>query len=173
MNDADHASVPTQPNQHASRPPSRLKALIILLVSAAVLYVGWHSAVRGWEQQRLLTCAALLKGLATTAKVYSQEVLALPASSVIETMIERKWVERRSTICPAHPGPRSNYVIVLPTAMGEGMDNRTIIAYEPKSNHGDGGNIVFADGHSNYLIGENYDRLITALGAGQSAPAKP
>lgn len=162
MNDAGRESDATAP-KHLS-PPSRVKAIIIFAVIGAVLYVGWHSAVQGWAQQRRLVCATLLKGLATTAKIYTQEMGSPPVSS-IESMVSRGWIDPKSTVCPDHRGVTSNYVIVLPAIVGGGMDSRTIIAYEPKSNHGDGGNIVFADGHSSYVRGVDYDRLIASIGA--------
>lgn len=168
MNDAGRESDATAPKH--SPTPSRLKAIIIFAVIGTVLYVGWHSAVQGWAQQRRLVCATLLKELATTAMIYTHETGSPPDSS-IETMVSRGWIDPRSTICPDHPGATSNYVIVLPAIVGGGTDNRTIIAYEPKSNHGDGGNIVFADGHSSYVRGADYDRLIASIGV--SPPKQP
>ena len=142
--------------------PSRLKGLVILTIAAAVLYVGLHSAVLGWEQQRRLTCAAVLQKLVGAARVHARELSSLPAKSPIDAMIERRWVTPDSAICPSKPGGTSNYVLVVP--MLDAADSRIIVAYEPKSNHGgDGGNIVFADGHSSFVRGEDYDRLIQAV----------
>ena len=48
--------------------------------------------------------------------------------------------------------------------MDPGTDPRTVIAYEPKSNHGnEGGNVAFADGHVEFIKGQRYDDLIGNL----------
>ncbi len=172
MNDAGRASVVPKLDHSTRTRPSRLKGLVICSIAAAVLYVGWHGAVLGWEQQRRLTCAAVLQRFAAAARAYAQEVSPPTASSLTQNMIERKRIEPKSAACPSHPGVMSNYVLVAPNV--NATDGRTIVAYEPKSNHGgDGGNIVFADGHSSFVLGEDYDRLIGALGAGKSAFEKP
>lgn len=144
----------------------------MLLVTVAVFYVGWHAAVRGWEQQRRLTCAAVLQRLVVAAKPHADELALIPGSSMVDTMIARKWTEPKNAACPSHPQTPSNHVLLIENFTA--TDPRTVVAYEPKTNHADeGGNIVFADGHSSFLQGEDYDRLIAALGAGQSVPARP
>lgn len=172
MNDDGRSSVSPQPRCADPIRPSRLKGLVIFLIAATVLYVGWHGALLGWEQQRRLTCAAVLQRFAAAARVYAQEVSPPTASSLTQTMIERKWIEPKNAVCPSYPGAMSNYVLVVPIASA--TESRTIVAYEPKSNHGGGGgNIVFADGHSSFVRGEDYDRLVSAVAGSQDARTKP
>jgi len=166
VSDAANNPVPTRTIGTNPRSPSRLKAFIILLVCTVVLYVGWHGAVRGWELQRRFVCAQNVAGVAVSMKIY----------------YGNEWDGRMPFIewmRGAYPGsdvflrcPSSGPYVTLEFPNGWPSEGNAIIAYEPKSNHGDGGNIMFADGHSNFVRGEEYDRLIAALGAGQSVPAK-
>jgi prepilin-type processing-associated H-X9-DG protein len=167
VNDATNAPVPTQALTNGSRPPSRLKAFVILLAVAVVAYVGWHGAVRGWELQRRLVCAQNVAGVAASMKIYYGNEWD-GRSPFIQWM---RGAYPRSDVflkCPSS-GP----YVTLEFPNGWPSEGSAIIAYEPKSNHGDGGNIVFADGHSSFVRGEDYDRLIAALGAGQWPPTKP
>ena len=43
------------------------------------------------------------------------------------------------------------------TASTEPVDHRRVVIYEPKSNHGNGGNVLFMDGHVSFLRDEAYD----------------
>jgi len=61
---------------------------------------------------------------------------------------------------PNAPNSSSNY-IYIPLPENEVIDNRMIIAYEPLSNHnGEGANVLFADGHSQFVSATRFNDLI-------------
>ena len=61
--------------------------------------------------------------------------------------------------CPSSGLEKYNYVLVSLPGSDQPIDGRTVILYEPKSNHGDGGNFLFTDGHASFVRGREYDRL--------------
>lgn len=59
--------------------------------------------------------------------------------------------------------------------VGKGMSGhiepKTVIAYEPTSNHGSGSNMLFADGAVDFITGARATQMIQQIKAGQNPPA--
>ena len=132
--------------RNKAMPPRRriVKIVCILVVTGLTLWVGLRGAIRARELQRRLVCASNLQGIATSPSPTRQ-------------------IDPRSLICPSSRSSTSNYVLV-PRHEGVPIDDRAVIAYEPKSNHGgEGGNMVFADGHASFVRVPEYDDLVHSI----------
>lgn len=70
---------------------------------------------------------------------------------------------------PNSPGCCCSFIYV-----GAGLTDKSpttaVALYEPISNHGDGGNVVYADGHTEWLDAKSLAKIIAALNAGQNPP---
>ena len=75
---------------------------------------------------------------------------------MVGQLVQHRVNPKDRLICPSSGLQHSNYMIVRPTPP---IDNRTVVVYEPKSNHGDGGNFLFADGHASFINGKQYDLM--------------
>lgn len=140
-------------DEQPARPssPRKAKGVVLFVLIAAALYIGVHGAIRGWELQRRLVCAGHLKDLGT---------LGTPRWPTDVPILQ--WLAEHK--CPNAPNP--NYVIVAAALerIGAVSDPRTVVAYEPRSNHGgEGGNILFADGHVSFVRAAAYDELIATI----------
>ena len=127
-------------------PPRKriVKLVCFLLLTGCVLGVGLRGAYRGRELQRRLVCIENLKRFATS-----------PAAT--------GKLDPQSLICPSSGSSTCNYVLV-PLRQGVPIDDRAVIAYEPKSNHGgEGGNVVYADGRASFVPVPVYDELVSSL----------
>ena len=124
---------------------------LVLVVAIVGLSIS-----RSRELSKRLVCSINMKHIGTSARIYATDTTG---EKVVEQLIHSGVIPKDSLICPSTELQQGNYVIVaLPTPP---FDNRTVVMYEPKSNHGDGGNFLFADGHTNFISGEQYDLIVS------------
>mgnify|MGYP001594172581 FL=1 len=154
-------STPHECGGSGPRRRPRIKLAIIVFVVAYVLWIGLNAIINARELQLRMICGANLKGIGAAFKFYSLEGWD-GKTPAVEWLIARGCVEPRQAICPSSNLSQSNYVLVPPLPDGP-ISDRTVIAYEPRANHRDGGNAVFADGHAEFLRGDDYDGLVAAL----------
>ena len=138
-----------------------IKLSVILLVVAYVLWIGIHGILNGRELQQRLVCAANLKGVAAAFRLYRQEVEEQDGNAV-EWLISHGHIEPRQSICPSSGLAATNYVLLPGSKKGQ-VNEKGIMALEPKSNHGDGGNVVFENGDSKFVSDGDYDEFVRQL----------
>lgn len=144
---------------HERRNSSNLKlAVIILAVCAGVWLIAWAGG-RSVELRKRLICTSNIKNVGTTLKIYSVADQG-SLDTYIEWAVASGLIDPSSTICPSSGLSKCNYVWIPPLDTAS-IESNAVIMYEPKSNHrGEGGNILFADGHAEFVRGAEYDRLI-------------
>ncbi len=108
------------------------------------------------ELGRRIDCQSTMKRIATAAKVYG--LPDGPDEAALVRFGESAGIPLDELYCQS--SGKCNYIIVPRPPAGGQFDNRTVVMYEPKSNHGDGGNVVFADGHTTFARGAEYDRIV-------------
>jgi prepilin-type processing-associated H-X9-DG protein len=74
----------------------------------------------------------------------------------------------------AKPG-RCSYVLASPLpSMWSALTPAHVLAYEPLTNHnGDGMNVLFGDGHAEFLVKSQANYMLAELKAGYNPPRKP
>jgi len=142
-----------------------VKLICLLLLTGCVLGVGLRGAYRGRELQRRMICASNLNSIATMAKIYAIEWDGM--TPVLDWLVKSALIDPKLAKCPCADGP--NYVVVTARLVAGianlPLDDRMIVAYEPKSNHdGEGGSMVFADGHASFVPVPAYDELLSPVG---------
>ncbi len=132
---------------------------VITALVICTVWIGWHGAIRGWELQHRLICAANLKAIGAATRGHAHGG-GHSSEAMLEGLVAGGRIDRRQTICPSSGLSASNYVWVLRDA-GTATAAGTVIAYEPKSNHGgEGGCVLFADGHVMFVLVPHYDELV-------------
>ena len=116
------------------------KAIIVGIVALVVAIVAL-SISRGHGLSKRLVCASNMKHVGTSAKIYATDTAGEKA---VEQLVDSGDIPKDSLICPSSGLQQGNYVIV--TLPAPPIDNRTVVMYEPKSNHGDGGNFLLRMG---------------------------
>lgn len=130
------------------------KAMIVVIVALAVPIVGL-SLSRGRELSNRSVCCNTMRRIGTSARIYTTDATG---GWAVEQLVHAGLIPKNSPICPSSGLQQGNYVIVAPPTPP--INLRTVVMYEPNSNHGDGGNFLFADGHAGFIGGEKYDLLV-------------
>ena len=108
-------------------------------------------------------CQANLKGIAVAVSIYQYDHPG-QIGSPFDYLIAQGDVPPKQFICPSSGLSTSNYVYVPVDLNDPNVSADTVMLYEPKTNHGgEGGNVIFADGHAEFVKGDDYDRLIAGL----------
>ncbi len=124
--------------------------LLVVLLSKQFLF---HDGSRSKEISRRAACGARLASL---GRAIMSDSASNPAIRQDALDI---WQSRAATHrCPN--AAQSNYVLRLPDPSSNNLDAATVLAYEPIWNHGEGGNILFLDGHVKWCSRAEYEQLL-------------
>jgi prepilin-type processing-associated H-X9-DG protein len=134
---------------------------VSLITFPMCLSILLPSLSRARELSKRLVCASNMKAIGTAMHLYADD-FGEEGEIEIDWLVEQGYLTHEP-ICPSSDLEVSNYILVRHPA-DEQMDNRTVILYEPKSNHGEeGGNFLFADGHVMFHGAEEYDELVAGI----------
>lgn len=126
------------------------------------------SLSRARELSKRLVCAANMTSIGNAVATYSNNFPG-QGSPTLNALVQRGDITQQVTVCPSSSAATSNYVL-LPIPAGQTASGQTVLAYEPLSNHaGEGGNVLFLDGHVSFERVESYRRLMQQL-PGQPPP---
>jgi prepilin-type processing-associated H-X9-DG protein len=125
------------------------KLIVFVALIAAALTVGVRGMVRGWELQRRLACAEQMKRIGEALKIYGSD---LPASEAarLEWLVDRGAVHAEDMTCPS--GHEPNYHL---------RNRDDVVLVEPLSNHAEGANVLFADGHVSFVPAAHYTHTVS------------
>ena len=133
-----------------------MKRKAVIVVTFAVGTLAIVLLIACWEPRKRLACCENMKRIGTATRIYANDT---QGQQTLEQLIAVGNIPRDRLVCPSSGLEKCNYVLVAFPASDKPIGGRTVIMYEPKSNHGDGGNFLFADGHASFVRGERYDLL--------------
>ncbi|MDY7011501.1 MAG: DUF4190 domain-containing protein [Planctomycetota bacterium] len=129
--------------------------MIALIVALALPALGYAK-----EQARQALCQANLNGIGKSIIIYSSENNdAYPPN--LEMMISSSGMPKELMRCPSDKSNRDCDYFYSPPAekTSEDTNDQTIIACDFKSNHsGKGRNVLFSDGHVQWLTEEQFQQ---------------
>jgi prepilin-type processing-associated H-X9-DG protein len=141
-------------------------AILLVPVMIAILL---PSLARARELAKRTVCSANMVGIGSALHIYAQDDGMFPEAGA-------DWQARLTSAgnatpmqftCPSSTGlpGKSSYVYV--PGYGTGSDPSQIILYEPIENHnGEGGNILYVDGHVSFVKSPAYEKAIGAVKPG-------
>jgi prepilin-type processing-associated H-X9-DG protein len=141
----------THPRRSRSFKPFILTSVIVI-----VLWVGLTAAWNTRIMQQRMTCSSHLEKIGIAISTYLADH---PEGTItLNGLVELARIEKPDLVCPSVRDGRSNYALVS-RPRGDGGPVGHVLAYEPLSNHGQGANVLFADGKCKFVPKERLGEL--------------
>ena len=141
------------PHPHRSR---FYKSFILSALIMLVLWVGLTAAWNTRKVQRRMKCAANLQKIGAAFRIYAAE--HHETEPLLNWLVQQGDLDRADLVCPSAKDRPPNYVVIPRPRSGTNPADG-ILAYEPLSNHGDGANVLFDDGHCKFVPREQLQKL--------------
>ena len=149
----------------ALSPRRKPRQFVLVLV---LLAVGLGAAIlvpKVPEGSKRLACAKHLRQLCSVSVTDSESSPDDPVEDLEAFLAQAR--------CPSGGG-RYIFPIIVPGSEVGNIDPSMVLAYEPLSNHGrTGGNVLFADGHSEFVRRDRYLQLVEGLAPTSNPPLTP
>lgn len=142
----------------------RRRVYIVVVVMIAGLVAAYPVWKRARELNARVICAGNLKGLATCIKIYCRDAEDNRTASATDAFAcSRAECGERILRCPQGHG---EYVLSRRFLSSRDVDPRTIVAYEPLENHIAGANVVYGDGHAEFVDAVRFQHLLASIKTG-------
>jgi prepilin-type processing-associated H-X9-DG protein len=186
-------SMASESTRLTQRPPRhwlRLLAIVVLTVGVTLALYCWRLAPDR-ELARRLLCQSHLRELGQAILLYSNDNCGLHPPT-LDVLVSGGYITPDMFICPSSgdrvaPGAttqqvvasiRANprhcsyvQVIYIPRSrFNSTLPAEAVIAHEPLTNHDDGLNVLFYDGHIEWLDKAHANHLLAELTAGRNPP---
>ena len=131
----------------------KIIVVVLMVIATSILLLP---LLRNHELAQRLVCGSNIQLIGSALRIYANDFPGSGTSS-LEWLVNSGNIPKDTLICPSSGLDTCNYVMVPLPAPGERVDDRRVVIYEPKSNHGEGGCFLFADGHLEFMRGRAYD----------------
>lgn len=161
---------------------------LLLSLTAVMWYLGMGTRRRPDSSPRF-ECQRHLRQVGLGLQIYSNENHRLfpPA---LETLITEDILTSDTFVCPATVDERAtgpttqalvaefrrpghNSYIYVGAGATDRSESSVVLAYEPIANHGHGMNVLYVDGHADWVSEPEASRVIAELNAGFNPPRPP
>ena len=167
-----------RPLEYASRHTMRWRrpvavGLIVFALSALVgaSVVLLPSLNQPRVNTNRLKCASHLRQIGQGVQMFANENSGRFPDD-LTTLFVTQDLTSEVFVCPHANSPQGAQLSYI--YAGKGMSIRTppnaVLAYEPPANHGDGMNVLFVDGHTEWLNVAQGRKLLSELAAGSNPP---
>ncbi len=149
-----------------------LGVLGLLLLAPAILAPALLG--RGREAANRVRCAATLRQIGSACLRYANENDRYPQD--LDVLVNNGYLTKADLNCqspkPSAASASQSSYIYLGGNMGQNTPAGAVLAYESISNHDEGMNLLFNDGHVAFkrMTAQNAARLVEQLQAGQNPP---
>ena len=135
---------------------SLLSSLIVLPLMIAILLPSLSVAR---ETAKQAVCAANLRAVEAALLEYVEKHGQEPPN--LTALVDENMLDPRGLICPSVNPAVNQMLPFIWTRNVDCDDAENIIAYEPIQNHnGDGGNVLFCDGHVEFVLEANWEQTL-------------
>lgn len=131
----------------------------LLIVVPLMLAITLPSLARARELAKRSVCAANMQHIATALLTYANDNREqFPPN--LDILVTKGTLTPKHLLCPS--APQANYVYTV-AGLTADAPPKTVVLYEPITNHEEGGNVIFLDGHVKFLKQPEYDKAIAGI----------
>jgi prepilin-type processing-associated H-X9-DG protein len=89
----------------------------------------------------------------------------------LNALVSSGLISNQALVCPSdnNTSGQPSYILAPPTRLGA-FNGTSVLLYEPVSDHADGANFLYGDGHVNYVTRPQADTMISHLQSGMNPP---
>jgi prepilin-type processing-associated H-X9-DG protein len=174
-----------------------VRLLVFLSLAICVLAVGWllNPQIGSREQSPRVKCASNLRQIGLAIQMYANENKGQPPPD-LGTVLVTQDLTSEVFVCPSSADERAggpttqailqdlakpghcSYILASPLPGNwSAVTPDHVVVYEPLNNHGSaqngGANVLFGDGHAEWMPKVQVDYLVAELKAGYNPPRKP
>jgi prepilin-type processing-associated H-X9-DG protein len=153
----------------------------LLVMPALLISILLPSLNRAREQANRIKCASNMRQIGQAIQIYANENKGqMPPD--LDTLVANADVTSEIFVCPASQDERAptggklttghlSYVYVYTPGTQWQVNTDRVVLYEPMTNHGkEGTNILYADGHVDWIPRTQAERMLNAVQSGQNPP---
>jgi len=152
-------------------------ALSIVMVPV-LISILLPSLSRARELSKRSVCAANMKGIGQALYIYAQDepkgMFPEAGADWMGRLINAGNTTPKQFVCPSTADTLGDCSYIYVPGYGVNGDPKQIIVYEPIENHGgEGGNILYLDGHVQFVKSPQYEQAIAAIKLPGGKPWRP
>ncbi len=126
---------------------------------------------RARQQSQRISCLGNLKQIGLACHLYANDNREKFPDKLVD-LLPNYATSKKMFICPDTNAQEGDVTYVYIKGLGETDDPDKILAYDADGNHKDGRNVLYVDGHANFMAEADFQKALAKQEKAQEKPAE-